>query len=212
MHSQIIILAALLAGFPLCGQSTYSSSYTGSSEYAPPETCLAPITITAAALSDPVATTKTIALTTAPAGWSPRLVQVEETATFTTSSTRVTAIAASVGTLQYPAYYLNPLPLMKPAPNYAGDDAGGQAAQLGQHVVYLSVAVTNKNPGPLALTGGALAVKVCGVVLRAALNLAPALPTVGTLVGGVCQANSTGFHVVGKTLVSNEVQANCILQ
>lgn len=44
---------------------------------------------------------------------------------------------------------------------------------------------------------------------KAAIPVGP--PLVGTVVNGQCQAFATGFHPVLKTMVSNEVQANCLL-
>jgi hypothetical protein len=124
-----------------------------------------------------------------------------------------------VGTLADPGYYLQPLPLMQPAPNFRGD-AGGQAAQLTAHTLYVTVSVANVNPGSLSsLTAGSLSVAVCGVQLQGTAGIAPVITpgvvTLGTLMGGVCLPFGTGVHLNGApanaVMLSNEPVANCRL-
>jgi len=146
--------------------SIYSGVYSGGSEYQQAENCLKGISVPYTAFST-AAPSQQVAIGTVPAMWSPRSVQVEEASTFASNSGQVTALAASVGTLTSPSYYLQPVTLMQAAPNFRSDNAGGQPAQLSSHTLYLQVSVTNTNPGNLtSLTAGSLAVRVCGVTLR----------------------------------------------
>ena len=149
------------------GQSAiYSGLYNGSTEYQQAENCLKGIVVPYTAFST-AATSQQVAIATVPALWSPRSFQVEETGQFASSSGQVTALAASVGTLASPSYYLQPVALMQAAPNFKADSSGGQAAQLTSHTVYLQVSVTNPNPGNLtSLTAGSLTVRACGVTLQ----------------------------------------------
>jgi len=144
----------------------YSGVYSGGSEYQQAENCIKGIVVPYSAFAT-AATSQQVAIATVPASWSPRAVQVEETTTFASSSGQVTALAASVGTVTSPSYYLQPVTLMQAAPNFRSDNAGGQAAQLASHTLYLQVSVTNTNPGNLtSLTAGALTVRACGVTLQ----------------------------------------------
>lgn len=151
----------------LTGQpGIYSAMYSGASEYQQAENCLKGLVVPYTALAA-ASTSQQVAIGTVPASWSPRMIQVEETTKFTSSSSQVTALAASVGTVTNPSYYLQPLTLMQTAPNFSSDNAGGQAAQLAQHTLYLQVLVTNTNPGNLStLTAGTLTVRACGVTLQ----------------------------------------------
>ena len=152
-------------------QSIYSNMYNGGSEYQQPENCLKGIVVpyTAFVSASPF---QQVAIATVPGMWSPRVVQVEETSTFASSSGQITTLAASVGTLTNPTYYLQPLAGMQAAPNFKSDNAGGQAAQTTPHTLYLQLAVTNNNPGNLGngaatnLTAGQLTLRICGVALQ----------------------------------------------
>src|SRR5450432_856430 len=144
----------------------YSTLYNGASEYQQAENCIKgivmPYTVFATA-----APSQQLAIATVPGMWSPRVVQVEETSTFASGSGLVTALAASVGTLASPAYYLQPMVLVQAAPNFRSDNAGGQPALIASHTLYLQLSVTNTNPGNLtSLTAGSLTVRVCGVTLQ----------------------------------------------
>jgi hypothetical protein len=210
-----VISGIQIDGPPPVSTSLYSDVFAGGAEYQTQESCLKGITVPFGAVAVPYPFQQ-IPIATVPAGWSPRTVQVEETDTFVSGSPQVTALSTSVGTLADPAYYLPTFALMRPAPNFRADNAGGQAAQLTAHTLYLSVSVANANPGPLTgLTAGSLSVKVCGVQLQGALPiLVPGNLTVGTLVNGACMPQGTGFHVDGApsnaTLLSNEAIGNCL--
>lgn len=149
----------------------YSALYNGGSEYQQAENCLKGIVVPYTVFTT-ASTSQQVTIANMPSSWSPRVVQVEESGTFTSGSGQVTALATSVGTLSNPAYYLQPLAVMQSAPNFRSDDAGGQAAQLTSHAVYLQLSVTNANPGSLGngtttnLTAGQLTVRVCGVTLQ----------------------------------------------
>src|SRR5205085_3629547 len=128
--------------------------------------CLKGIVIPYTALASGSATQR-VAIATVHRVSSPRIVQVEGTSTFASISGQVTALSASVGTISNPSYYLQPTALMQAAGNFSSDNAGGQAAQLTFHTLYLQLAVTNTNPGVLSnLTAGSLTVRVCGVTLQ----------------------------------------------
>ncbi len=151
--------------------AVYSSLYNGGIEYQQAENCLRGIVVPYTAFTT-ASTSQQVAIATVPGLWSPRIVQVEESGTFTSGSGQVTALAVSVGTLSNPAYYLQPLVVMQSAPNFRSDNAGGQPAQLTSHPVYLQLSVANANPGSLGngtttnLTAGQLTVRVCGVTLQ----------------------------------------------
>src|SRR5260370_12469163 len=107
----------------------YSTLYNGGGEYQQAENCLKGIVVPYTAFTT-ASTSQQVVIATVPSLWSPRVVQVEETSTLTSASGQITALAASVGTLSNPGYYLQPLLLMQSAPNFRADVAGRQQPQL----------------------------------------------------------------------------------
>ncbi|HXB73392.1 MAG TPA: hypothetical protein VNY05_34455, partial [Candidatus Acidoferrales bacterium] len=155
---------------PAGGPSSLLYTGGGGSEYQLLEHCV-DRTIPYTTFSNS-ASSQIVPILTVPNAWSPRLVQIQETVGFATTSTQITALAASVGTLSKPTYYLMPVQLMQILPNISSD-SGEQPAQLSAHTLYLQLSVTNTNPGNIGngtaavnLTSGVLTVTVCGVALQ----------------------------------------------
>lgn len=145
----------------------YSNVYGGGSERQLGISCTPKITIPYTAFTA-ASGLQQIKVASVPAYWFPTAILLNEAAPFTSGNGQVTALAGSIGTSGSPSYYLQPLPLMQPSPNYKADNVNGQPASLQAHDIYVQVNVTNANPGVLGsgsvtnLTGGSLEVAICG--------------------------------------------------
>jgi hypothetical protein len=158
--------------------------------------------------------TAAVPIASVPAGWAPGAISLEETAVFASSSSRITALTASIGTLQTPAWYLGPMALMQPS-IIMDTEPSDSAAQATAHTLYLSVAVANVNPGNLsALTAGELTATICGTPAVVAV---PPVAMLGTLdAASVCQEQpGPTFHQPlphCETCGADSPAFNCIVQ
>lgn len=107
-----------------------------------------------------------VKVATVPAYWFPTALLLNESVEFAAGSgVQISSVAASIGTVGAPSYYVQPLVLMQSGPNFKSDNVNGQPASLTAHDIYVQLSVTNANPGTLAsgnLTAGALEVAICG--------------------------------------------------
>ncbi len=193
-----VVSGIQIDGVPSISPGVYSGVYTGGQEYTPAEACLKGIVVPFGALLQPVA------IATVPDGWNPWLVQVEEVTRFASNSPQVTVLTASLGTLEFPTYYLGPMALMRNPPNLYGGDLFGPTVIWPAHTLYLSVNVGNVNPGDLSsLTAGSLAVRICGSRILANTSLPSGILTVGTLSNGICKPFSTLEEFHGNCTLNN---------
>jgi len=152
----------------LAGQAMlYTNIYGGGEEGQLGMNCTPKTTIPYTALTA-AASSQQIKITTVPAYWFPSAILLNEATQFASGNGQVSSLAAAIGTISSPSYYVQPLPLMHAGPNYKSDNVNGQPASLQTHDIYIQVSVTNANPGNLGtgttsnLTAGALQVAVCG--------------------------------------------------
>jgi hypothetical protein len=156
-------------GGTLSGQAMiFSGLYGGGTERQLGMNCTPKMTVPYTAFTA-ASTSQQIKVATVPAYWFPTAILVNEATAFACSGcSQVSAMAASLGTLSSPAYYVQPLTAMQSGANFKADNVNGQPASLGTHDLYLQLGVTNPNPGNLgsgsatSLTAGAFEVVVCG--------------------------------------------------
>lgn len=150
----------------------YTGVYGGATgEATVGDTCSPVVTVPYTAFAGP-ATSANVALMVVPDRWSPRTVLAIESAQFLSAAPQTTTFSYCIGAIPGACgttppgnwYYIEPTPLGRVSPtNWNASAVDGQPAQLASHTLWLTVIITNVNPGTTRdFTAGAITVVACG--------------------------------------------------